>query len=70
MSRAPGLCRSCGGPKRGRAARTAAPIAQCLGCGNDVCGRHSEWRSTWEDNNDGGYVCRKCIRAKAKGASL
>ena len=59
MSRAAGLCKYCGGPKRGRAARPAAPIAQCSSCGNDVCGKHCDWVDDW-------YKCHKCIRAGRK----
>lgn len=55
MSRAPGLCRRCGGPKRGRAARVASPIAQCYKCGDDICERHSRW-------HDDGYLCTKCAQ--------
>jgi hypothetical protein len=63
MSRAAGLCRSCGGPRRGRAARTAAPAGQCTRCGDDVCyPKHSDWFSE-EDEGRGGYVCNKCLRA-------
>lgn len=63
MSRAAGLCKSCGGPKRGRAARQASPSGQCMRCGDDVCWpKHSDWRS--EEN---GYVCHSCIRKESKG---
>lgn len=61
MSRAAGLCKSCGGPKRGRAARTASPAGQCTRCGNDVCWpKHSEWIAE-EDEGRGGFVCKKCL---------
>lgn len=56
MSRAAGLCRLCGGPKRGRAARTAAPVAQCQLCGNDICPKHAVWAGDY-------YICKKCERA-------
>lgn len=56
MSRAAGLCKLCGGPKRGRAARTAAPIAQCSECGADICPKHAVWR-------DDAYICKRCERA-------
>ena len=53
MGRPRGLCRRCGGPKRGRAARPALPIAQCYACGDDICERHARWL-------DDGYICTKC----------
>lgn len=57
MSRAPGLCRRCGGPKRGRAAREAAPWAQCNTCHDDICPKHSVW-----DGTSDAWVCTKCAR--------
>lgn len=59
MSRAAGLCRRCGGPRRGRAARVSAPIAQCHLCGDDICDRHAVWDSDY-------YICTKCARALGK----
>lgn len=59
MSRAAGLCKLCGGPKRGRAARTAAPVAQCQECSADICPRHAEWEGD-------GYTCTRCIRLRKK----
>lgn len=59
VSRAAGLCRRCGGPKRGRAARVAAPIAQCHLCGDDICDRHAMWAGDY-------YICTKCARALGK----
>lgn len=56
MSRAPGLCRRCGGPKRGRAARDASPWAQCGECSDLICERHSVWSDGW--------ICTKCDRGK------
>lgn len=53
MSRAAGLCRRCGGPKRGRAARPSMPIAQCYSCGDGICERHARW-------HEDGYLCTKC----------
>ena len=58
MSRAPGLCRSCGGPKRGRQARVASPIGECQFCFEQICERHSFWYEI-------GYVCLKCARDQA-----
>jgi hypothetical protein len=55
LSRAAGLCRRCGGPKRGRAARPSMPIAQCTECGDGICHRHAQWHN---DN----YICTKCAR--------
>ncbi len=60
MSRAAGLCRRCGGPKRGRAARTAAPVSQCRTCGDDICQKHAIWAGDF-------YICTKCDRAARKG---
>ena len=57
MSRAAGLCRRCGGPKRGRAARASDPVADCAQCGDPVCSRHVVW-------HDGRYLCTKCERLK------
>jgi len=59
MSRAPGLCRRCGGPKRGRTARTAAPWAQCAkeDCRADICPKHSVW-----DSSADAWICTKCAR--------
>ena len=55
MSRAPGLCRQCGGPKRGRAARESAPIAKCDLCDAEICPRHALWDTDH-------YICKKCAR--------
>lgn len=57
MSRAAGLCRLCGGPRRGRAARTAAPVARCEICGSDICPRHALW-------SDEKYYCLHCARER------
>ena len=59
MSRAAGLCIKCGGPKRGRAARTAAPIAQCESCRGDICEKHARWQGDY-------YLCYKCERKGKK----
>lgn len=64
MSRASGLCRRCGGPKRGRGARVAAPVADCAECGDPVCAKHVAWI---HDR----YVCIKCQRlARMQGQKL
>lgn len=55
MSRAPGLCVKCGGPRRGRSARSAAPIAQCESCRGDICAKHARWQGDY-------YLCYKCER--------
>jgi formylmethanofuran dehydrogenase subunit E len=62
MSRAAGLCKRCGGPKRGRAARVSAPIAQCNKCGDDICARHAVWAGDF-------YICSRCNRAIGKRLS-
>ena len=59
MSRAPGLCAKCGGPKRGRAARVAAPIATCESCRGMICEKHARWMGDY-------YLCYKCERAGKK----
>ena len=58
MSRGSGLCGLCGGVKRGRSARTAAPIADCLDCRKPICERHSV-----PVPDEGAYRCTKCARA-------
>ena len=63
MSRGAGLCRRCGGPKRGRSARVSVPIADCLDCGDAVCQRHAV-----EVPEELGYRCTKCHRAKTQAA--
>ena len=55
MSRAPGLCRYCGGPRRGRAARECSPWARCERCEADVCEKHS----VMEGDH---WICTKCAR--------
>ena len=60
MSRGAGLCRRCGGPKRGRGARVSAPIADCMECGDPICERHATFDADRGDR--GGYVCTKCTR--------
>lgn len=59
MSRAAGLCVKCGGPKRGRSARTAAPIGQCESCRGDICLKHARWQGDY-------YLCYKCERQGKK----
>lgn len=59
MSRAAGLCKSCGGPRRGRAARPSAPIGRCENCNEDVCIKHALWVDT-------GWWCRKCATAEGR----
>jgi hypothetical protein len=59
MSRAAGLCVKCGGPKRGRSARTAAPIGQCESCRGDICLKHARWQGDF-------YLCYKCERKGKK----
>jgi hypothetical protein len=59
MSRAAGLCIKCGGPKRGRAARTAAPITQCESCRGAICEKHARWQGDY-------YLCYKCERLGKK----
>ena len=59
MSRAPGLCAKCGGPKRGRAARVAAPIATCESCRGMICEKHARWQGDY-------YLCYKCERLGKK----
>lgn len=59
MSRAAGLCRRCGGPKRGRAARDAAPWTRCELCNDDICPRHSVWAGDY-------WICTKCDREGKK----
>ena len=59
MSRAAGLCIKCGGPKRGRAARTAAPIGQCESCRGDICLKHARWQGDY-------YLCYTCERKGKK----
>ena len=59
MSRAAGLCGKCGGPRRGRSARTAAPIAQCESCRVDICEKHARWQGDF-------YLCYKCERQGKK----
>lgn len=61
MSRAAGLCKYCGGPKRGRAARVASPIARCPICENDICAKHAIWASDF-------YICYKCDREGKQAA--
>jgi len=55
MSRAPGLCGLCGGPRRGRAARPCAPWARCDTCEMDICEKHSVM-------NGSVWICAKCAR--------
>ena len=50
-----GLCRRCGGPKRGRALGALAS-AQCGTCGDEVCEKHVKWDG---DN----WICTKCAKA-------
>ena len=59
MSRAAGLCGKCGGPRRGRSARTAAPIAQCESCHVDICLKHARWQGDF-------YLCYTCERKNKK----
>lgn len=59
MSRAAGLCIKCGGPKRGRAARVAAPIGQCESCRGLICEKHARWQGDY-------YLCYKCERLGKK----
>ena len=59
MSRAAGLCGKCGGPRRGRSARTAAPIGQCEVCRVDICLKHARWQGDY-------YLCYKCARQGKK----
>lgn len=63
MSRGAGLCKRCGGVKRGRGARTASPITSCDECRDPVCLRHSVWSP-----ERGAYVCTKCDRASKSAA--
>lgn len=53
-----GVCGRCGVRKRGRAARTSAPVTDCVRCGVPICNKHMV-----EAPDEGGYVCTKCHRA-------
>jgi hypothetical protein len=57
VSRAAGLCRCCGGPRRGKAARLAAPVADCARCGVPVCEKHEVW-----DSRNEHWICIRCAR--------
>lgn len=59
MSRAPGLCVKCGGPKRGRAARVAAPIGSCESCRGMICLKHARWQGDY-------WLCYTCERKGKK----
>jgi len=59
LSRAAGLCRLCGGPRRGKSARLAAPVADCARCGVPVCPRHMVWDTDRA-------LCTKCARVLGK----
>jgi hypothetical protein len=64
VSRGAGLCKRCGGVKRGRGARVSMPVADCIDCHEPICARHAV-----EVPSEGGYRCTKCDRARRKGAA-
>jgi hypothetical protein len=63
VSRGAGLCGLCGGVRRGRGARVAMPIADCVQCRVPVCAKHSV-----PAPEEGGYRCNRCVRGNLRQA--
>ena len=53
------MCRCCGGPRRGKAARLAAPVQDCARCGAAVCEKHVRWDADR-------WICVRCAKVLNK----